>query len=65
MWKIWVRNSCRSKWRMLQTRDFRDYWEANIYIDKRFDDRLNKEEEAVPLLDGETPWICETTKHWK
>lgn len=55
MWKIWVRDSFRSKWRMINTRDFRDYWEADIFIDRSLD--LGKEGEGVALLEGETPFL--------
>ena len=55
MWRVWVRDSVRAKWRKLQTKDFEDYWEAHYFIDRSLD--LGEEGEAVSLLDGETPFL--------
>ena len=57
IWKIWVRSSVSAKWRIINTRDFSEYWEANLFIDKNLD--VGKDGEAVSLLEGETPYIKE------
>lgn len=57
IWRIWLRDSVRAKWRLINTRDFSEYWEANLFIDKNLD--ISKDGEAVPLLEGETPYLRE------
>ena len=55
MYRIWVRDSFRSKWRVLHTKDFQEEWEANYFADRNLS--LGKEAEVVALPDGEFPWL--------
>lgn len=53
MWRVWVRNSYRAKWRLINTKEFNEEWEANWYIDRKLD--LGNEGEAVPQFGDENP----------
>jgi len=61
MWKIWVRDSYRAKWRVLNTRDFEEAWEADSFINKSLD--LGKEGEAVSLPVDEAPYVKENSRY--
>lgn len=60
MFKIWVRDSFRAKWRLLKTKDFKECWDAESWIDKSLD--LGDTGEAVALMDGETPYSFKEVK---
>lgn len=58
MYQIWIRDSCRAKWRKLNTKEFSEEWEANYFIDRNLD--VPKDGEAVSLIDSETPWLSKS-----
>jgi hypothetical protein len=45
---------------MIQTKDFEEQWEADYFVDRRFD--LGTEGEAVSLPENETPY-CKEAKN--